>query len=53
MAYETTIDFVENSLGRKLTEEEKQRIELDCKSAERINTGSVETLKALGIEVNL
>jgi hypothetical protein len=51
MSNTETYLWVEKCLGRKLTNEEKQRIDLDIEVAKRINTGNVDNLRNLGIEI--
>lgn len=48
---ESTIKWVESQIGRNLTDDEKERVKIDCKISKQINTGNTETLKKLGIEL--
>lgn len=50
---EDVIEWVENNIGRKLTEEEVGRIEIDAKASKEINTGTVEDLKRHGIDLEV
>ena len=49
--YSDTIKFVEQSIQRNLTDDEKNAIILDCEICKQLNTGSVEALKRYGIEL--
>lgn len=48
---EATIKRVESQIGRNLTDDEKEKVKIDCEISKKINTGNVDALKKFGIEL--
>jgi hypothetical protein len=48
---DSVVNWVESCIGRKLTEEEVRRIEIDVKVSKEINTGKTEMLNRYGIDL--
>lgn len=48
---EETIKWVESQIGRNLTNDEKERVKIDCEISKKINIGNVDALKKFGIEL--
>lgn len=45
-----TIKWVESQIGRSLTDDEKERVKIDCEISKKINIGNVDALKKFGID---
>ena len=48
---EATIKLVKAQIGRNLTNDEKERVKIDCDISKKINIGNVDALKKFGIEL--